>query len=129
METSTGSRKTSSPLLLLKVSSFPRHSRLAFIAFLQTDLSSLSSSSHRSLLDNHYVRSLTNPRATSAFPAKKHTQAYDNVLNYFAENKVKLVVRLNNPLYDQRDFQVRGIEFKDMFFEDGTNVSDLSLLS
>jgi len=30
-------------------------------------------------------------------------------------------VRLNNPLYDQRDFQARGIEFKDMFFEDGTN--------
>ncbi|KAL7413193.1 protein-tyrosine phosphatase-like protein [Mrakia frigida] len=71
--------------------------------------------------DNHYVRALTNPKATSNFPNKKHTQAYDNVLNYFAENKVKLVVRLNNPLYDQRDFQTRGIEFKDMFFEDGTN--------
>ena len=71
--------------------------------------------------DNHYVRSLTNPKATSQFPNKKHTVAYENVLTYFADNRVKLVIRLNNPLYDQRDFEARGIEFKDCYFDDGTN--------
>lgn len=71
--------------------------------------------------DNHYVRSLTNPKATSHFPNKKHTVAYENVLTYFTDNRVKLVIRLNNPLYDQKDFESRGIEFKDCYFDDGTN--------
>lgn len=113
-ETSIGSRKTSLRSLRLKVrrrsSSLPPRTRLTSSIILST-------------ADNHYVRSLTNPKANSSFPTKKHTQAYDNVLDYFASNKVKLVVRLNNPLYDQRDFEARGIQFKDMFFEDGTNVS------
>ncbi|CDZ98577.1 phosphoprotein phosphatase [Phaffia rhodozyma] len=71
--------------------------------------------------DNNYVRSLTDPKSVSSFPTKKLARAYTNVLNYFADHNVKLVVRLNNPLYDKQDFESRGMEFKDMYFDDGTN--------
>jgi cell division cycle 14 len=78
--------------------------------------------------DNAYVRAL-NTGQLAAYEretmGRKRSRGYANVLRYFEENRVRLVVRLNNPLYDRRDFERRGIEFKDMFFEDGTNVGPL----
>ncbi|KAG8733764.1 cell division control protein 14, partial [Ceratobasidium sp. 428] len=47
-----------------------------------------------------------------------------NVLEYFSERNVKLVVRLNNELYDKAVFEERGIEHLDLYFDDGTNPAD-----
>lgn len=72
--------------------------------------------------DNAYVRAVNTNTVGAYERDRKRSKGYANVLRYFEESGVKLVVRLNNPLYDRRDFERRGIEFKDMFFEDGTNV-------
>ncbi|KDQ14234.1 hypothetical protein BOTBODRAFT_33022 [Botryobasidium botryosum FD-172 SS1] len=75
-------------------------------------------------------RSATNTpsRATPASPAialqRKLPQPFINCLNYFEERSVKLVVRLNNPLYDKGLFEERGIDHVDMYFDDGTNPTD-----
>ncbi|KAG7665626.1 CDC14 [[Candida] subhashii] len=45
---------------------------------------------------------------------------FRKVLNYFADNDVKLVVRLNSHLYDAREFTKRNIQHIDMIFDDGT---------
>ncbi|PWN38439.1 uncharacterized protein FA14DRAFT_160009 [Meira miltonrushii] len=42
-------------------------------------------------------------------------------VQYFKSHNVKLVVRLNNPLYDSRVFEREGIEHVDMYFDDGSN--------
>lgn len=42
-------------------------------------------------------------------------------VQYFKSHNVKLVVRLNNPLYDSRVFEKEGIEHVDMYFDDGSN--------
>jgi cell division cycle 14 len=47
-----------------------------------------------------------------------------NCLDYFEKRKVKLVVRLNNPLYDKAVFTDRGIDHLDLYFDDGTNPTD-----
>ncbi|KAK9464401.1 dual specificity protein phosphatase [Lipomyces arxii] len=43
-----------------------------------------------------------------------------NVVEFFVENNVAMVVRLNSPLYDKSIFEDRGIQHIDMIFEDGT---------
>lgn len=101
--------------------------------------------------DNAFVRALntgTVDELGSGRGLRKRSKGYQMLLDYFEKNGVGLVVRLNNPLYDKRDFESRGIEFKDMcaspsaafclirhidlislasacllVFEDGTNVS------
>lgn len=45
---------------------------------------------------------------------------FKKVLNYFTENNVQLVVRLNSHLYDAREFTKRNIQHIDMIFDDGT---------
>ncbi|KAF8516643.1 protein-tyrosine phosphatase-like protein [Gautieria morchelliformis] len=47
-----------------------------------------------------------------------------NCLDYFDKRNVKLVVRLNNPLYDKTVFTDRGIDHLDLYFDDGTNPTD-----
>ncbi|KAK7207169.1 dual specificity protein phosphatase [Myxozyma melibiosi] len=51
---------------------------------------------------------------------QKQPLAVRNVLDFFVENGVDVVVRLNSPLYDKRLFENRGISHVDMIFEDGT---------
>lgn len=45
---------------------------------------------------------------------------FARVLDYFSENAVGLVVRLNSVLYDRREFEDLGIDHVEMEFEDGT---------
>lgn len=47
-------------------------------------------------------------------------EPFKKVLNYFIENQVKLVVRLNSHLYDANEFTKRNIQHIDMIFDDGT---------
>lgn len=49
---------------------------------------------------------------------------FQNCLKYFEERGVKLVVRLNNMLYDRATFLERNIDHVELFFEDGTNPTD-----
>lgn len=48
------------------------------------------------------------------------TPTFTHVLEYFRDNRVGMVVRLNSQLYDKAQFENIGIEHVDMFFEDGT---------
>lgn len=63
------------------------------------------------------------PGAASPFN-RKLTQPFQNCLEYFEERDVKLVIRLNNPLYDKTMFEERGMEHLELYFDDGTNPTD-----
>ncbi|KEP53697.1 tyrosine-phosphatase [Rhizoctonia solani 123E] len=62
--------------------------------------------------------------ATTSALQRKLPTPFMNVLEYFSERNVKLVVRLNNELYDKDVFEERGIEHLDLYFDDGTNPAD-----
>ncbi|EPT03178.1 phosphatases II [Fomitopsis schrenkii] len=47
-----------------------------------------------------------------------------NCLDYFEKSNVRLVVRLNNPLYDRQHFLDRGMNHQELYFDDGTNPTD-----
>ncbi|KAF9076565.1 protein-tyrosine phosphatase-like protein [Rhodocollybia butyracea] len=47
-----------------------------------------------------------------------------NCLDYFEKRNIKLVVRLNNELYDRGTFLDRGIDHMELYFDDGTNPTD-----
>lgn len=47
-------------------------------------------------------------------------EPFRKVLNYFIDNQVQLVVRLNSHLYDSNEFTKRNIQHIDMIFDDGT---------
>jgi len=47
-----------------------------------------------------------------------------NCLDYFEKNNIRLVIRLNNQLYDRNTFVERGIDHMEMYFDDGTNPTD-----
>ena len=55
---------------------------------------------------------------------RKLPQAFTNCLEYFEHRNVKLVVRLNNELYDRQLFLERSINHVELYFDDGTNPSD-----
>lgn len=61
--------------------------------------------------------------ATTSFK-RKLPQPFQNCLDHFEERGVKLVIRLNNPLYDKNMFEERGIEHMELYFDDGTNPTD-----
>jgi cell division cycle 14 len=46
-------------------------------------------------------------------PLNKVNKAFRNVLDYFEKNNVKMVVRLNKKLYDERRFTERGMEHRE----------------
>ncbi|KAG5519268.1 hypothetical protein PMAC_001893 [Pneumocystis sp. 'macacae'] len=48
------------------------------------------------------------------------TPTFTSILDYFSSHRVGLVIRLNKPLYDKKQFENLGLEHIDMFFEDGT---------
>ncbi|TFY56800.1 hypothetical protein EVJ58_g7411 [Rhodofomes roseus] len=47
-----------------------------------------------------------------------------NCLDYFEKSNVRLVVRLNNALYDRQHFMERGIQHQELYYDDGTNPTD-----
>ncbi|CDU24648.1 related to CDC14-dual specificity phosphatase [Sporisorium scitamineum] len=49
---------------------------------------------------------------------------FGKTIRYFKDRGVKLVVRLNNPLYDREAFLNAGIDHSDMYFDDGSNPTD-----
>ncbi|KAI0334809.1 tyrosine protein phosphatase [Cubamyces sp. BRFM 1775] len=55
---------------------------------------------------------------------RKLPTPFQNCLDYFERQNVKLVVRLNNPLYDAQLFRERGINHVELYFDDGTNPTD-----
>lgn len=55
---------------------------------------------------------------------RKLPTPFQNCLEYFEEHNVKIVIRLNNPLYDRQTFLERGINHMELYFDDGTNPSD-----
>ncbi|KZV73558.1 phosphatases II [Peniophora sp. CONT] len=63
------------------------------------------------------------PKKETALQRKLPTP-FVNCLEYFEERNVKLVIRLNNELYDRNTFLERGIDHLEMYFDDGTNPTD-----
>ncbi|KAN0062314.1 cell division control protein 14 [Thecaphora frezii] len=57
----------------------------------------------------------------------KPNSTFANTIRHFKDRNVKLVVRLNNPLYDKVAFEEAGIEHLDLYFDDGSNPSDAIL--
>lgn len=55
---------------------------------------------------------------------RKLPTPFQNCLEYFEKKNVKLVVRLNNPLYDRQLFLDRDINHAELYFDDGTNPTD-----
>ncbi|KAI9511288.1 tyrosine protein phosphatase [Russula earlei] len=55
---------------------------------------------------------------------RKLPMPFQNCLEYFEQHNVKIVIRLNNPLYDRHTFLERGINHLELYFDDGTNPSD-----
>ncbi|KAA1465963.1 phosphatases II [Dentipellis sp. KUC8613] len=55
---------------------------------------------------------------------RKLPTPYANCLEYFQQKSIKLVVRLNNELYDRTTFLERGMNHLELYFDDGTNPTD-----
>lgn len=55
---------------------------------------------------------------------RKLPTPFQNCLEYFEQHNAKIVIRLNNPLYDRQTFLERGINHMELYFDDGTNPSD-----
>lgn len=55
---------------------------------------------------------------------RKLPTPFVNCLEYFEQKNIKLVVRLNNELYDRNTFMERGINHLELYFDDGTNPTD-----
>lgn len=58
---------------------------------------------------------------------RKLSPVFTNTIKYFKERNIKLVVRLNNPLYDKSVFEEVGIAHVDLYFDDGSNPSEAIL--
>ncbi|KAK9457708.1 dual specificity protein phosphatase [Dipodascopsis uninucleata] len=69
----------------------------------------------------HFV-AFASPQCSASMdsPSSKLPIAIRNVLGFFVDNNVNVVVRLNSPLYDKRLFEDHGINHIDMIFDDGT---------
>jgi hypothetical protein len=55
---------------------------------------------------------------------RKLPMPFQNCLDYFEQHNIKIVIRLNNSLYDRQTFLDRGINHMELYFDDGTNPSD-----
>ncbi|TFY74524.1 hypothetical protein EWM64_g9488, partial [Hericium alpestre] len=55
---------------------------------------------------------------------RKFPTPYKNCLEYFEQKGIKIVVRLNNELYDRNTFLEHGINHLELYFDDGTNPTD-----
>lgn len=56
-----------------------------------------------------------------SFRPPEENKLFGKTIRYFKQRGVKLVVRLNNPLYDRDAFLNAGIDHADMYFDDGSN--------
>ncbi|KAF9652104.1 phosphatases II [Thelephora ganbajun] len=66
----------------------------------------------------------TSPSPSRHALERKLPQPFLNCLDYFEQRNVKLVVRLNNELYDRQMFIDRSIDHVELYFDDGTNPTD-----
>ena len=66
----------------------------------------------------------SSPVKTELALQRKLPPPFQNCLDYFEKRNVKLVVRLNNPLYDRQHFLDHGINHTELYFDDGTNPTD-----
>lgn len=64
------------------------------------------------------------PQSAGLALQRKLPQPFINCLDYFNKRNVKLVVRLNNQLYDRKTFLDHGIDHMELYFDDGTNPTD-----
>jgi cell division cycle 14 len=55
---------------------------------------------------------------------RKLNAPFQNCLEYFDRRGVRLVVRLNNELYDRQTFLEHGLAHLELYFDDGTNPTD-----
>jgi cell division cycle 14 len=55
---------------------------------------------------------------------RKLSTPFLNCLDYFEKRNVKLVVRLNNQLYDRQVFLDQGVNHVELYFDDGSNPTD-----
>ncbi|KIO30890.1 hypothetical protein M407DRAFT_221992 [Tulasnella calospora MUT 4182] len=62
--------------------------------------------------------------SSSSSLQKKLPTPFLNCLEYFSERGIKVIVRLNNPLYDKNTFLEKGLEHVELYFDDGTNPTD-----
>lgn len=62
--------------------------------------------------------------ASYTFRPPGEDKLFGRTIRYFKDRGVKLVVRLNNPLYDREAFLDAGIDHTDMYFDDGSNPTD-----
>lgn len=75
--------------------------------------------------DREYVAALkANGGVEPSSMGRKLPQVFKNTVRYFKERNIKLVVRLNNPLYDKAVFEEAGIAHLDLYFDDGSNPSN-----
>lgn len=63
-------------------------------------------------------------KASQSPSTRKLNMAFQNCLEEFERRGVKMVVRLNNMLYDRQHFLDRGIRHEELYFDDGTNPTD-----
>lgn len=62
--------------------------------------------------------------SSSSSLQKKLPTPFLNCLDYFSERGIKVIVRLNNSLYDKNTFLEKGFEHVELYFDDGTNPTD-----
>jgi cell division cycle 14 len=74
--------------------------------------------------DPNYIKQLKSGTTNTSALQRKLSTPFLNCLNYFEEHNVRLVVRLNNILYDRQAFVDRGMEHVELYFDDGTNPTD-----
>ena len=74
--------------------------------------------------DPEHIKQRKNGASNSSALQRKLQAPFMNCLNFFEERGVKLVIRLNNILYDRQLFIERNIDHVELFFEDGTNPTD-----
>lgn len=78
--------------------------------------------------DRNYVEALRvgDGRLPSSYSFRPPSEdkLFGRTIRYFKDRGVKLVVRLNNPLYDREAFLNAGIEHSDMYFDDGSNPTE-----
>ncbi|XP_068427245.1 dual specificity protein phosphatase CDC14AB-like [Clinocottus analis] len=71
------------------------------------------------------VLAFSSPHSHSKIENGYPLHAPEAYFDYFCQNDVTAVVRLNRKLYDSRRFEDAGFEHHDLFFLDGTTPSDL----
>ncbi|KAM8851101.1 dual specificity protein phosphatase CDC14AB-like isoform 3-T3 [Spinachia spinachia] len=71
------------------------------------------------------VLAFSSPHSHSKMEKGYRLYAPEAYFDYFRQNGIKAVVRLNRKLYNSRKFEEAGFEHHDLFFHDGTTPSDL----